>query len=219
MAGAAGGPIQQTIGQVTSQIPKYMQPYMNNMIPQQPGLVQAGQGGFGQGTPSSLPPGFQSPYANYGFDSGFQNYLDQRYMMGQSAQDMGQYSYDPTNKMFTLNGAYLSPGTPTPTMSLADMMNRYQNPYQPPTMPLNKPGTFNPYNRPGQPPPFPRFGGETPRRPFDMPDGRGGMFDPRSGARTAGNPPNQRGPADRNLQPAVLTQGLAGLAGMLQGKQ
>ena len=108
--------------------------------PQQPGLVQAGQGGFGQGTSFSPPPGFQSPYANYGFDPGFQSYLDQRYQLGNQAQDLGQYSYDPTNQMFTLNGAFTYPGAPTSTMSLADMQNRYQNPYQPPTMPLNKPG-------------------------------------------------------------------------------
>jgi hypothetical protein len=63
--------------------------------------------------------------------------------MGTQAQDLGQYSYDPTNQMFTLNGARTAPGTPTPTMSLADMQNRYQNPYQPP-MPINRPGKFNP---------------------------------------------------------------------------
>jgi len=159
--------------------------------PGQPGLVQAGQGGFGQGTPFSPPPGYQSSFADYGFDPGFQSYLDQRNYMGTQAQDMGQYSYDPTNQMFTLNGAYLSPGTPTPTMSLADMQNRYQNPYQPP-MPINRPGKFNPYEgRPNVVQPGPnvpqgprpgaiidprRPGGYNPRpqtQPFQGPQQRG----------------------------------------------
>lgn len=132
--------------------------------PGQPGLVQAGQGGFGQSTPFSPPPGYQSSFADYGFDPGFQSYLDQRNYMGTQAQDLGQYSYDPTNQMFTLNGARTAPGTPTPTMSLADMQNRYQNPYQPP-MPINKPGTFNPFDRPGQvrPPNMPFYRNPNPR--------------------------------------------------------
>jgi hypothetical protein len=226
--GGVAGPIQQTAGQVQglpqqSNIPGYAQPYVNKMLhqrPQQPNyqpykgtggvfnpngnVPQPIVGAFADGkgsvpTPQPGQPGFQSPYANYGFDPGFQSYLDQRYQLGNAAQDMGQYSYDPTNQMFTLNGAFTAPGTPTQTISLADMQNRYQHPYQPPTMPLNKPGTndfgnrFNPFNRPNQPPPFPRPN-VTPQQP------------------------SQRGPADRNMQSAT-TQGLAGLAGMMQGRK
>ena len=47
-----------------------------------------------------LPPGYQSPYANYGFDSGFQSYLDNQYLG--SMTDAGvNYQYDPTNQTFT----------------------------------------------------------------------------------------------------------------------
>lgn len=135
--------------------------------PGQPGLVQAGQGGFGQGTPFSPPPGFQSPYANYGFDPGFQSYLDNQYLG--SMTDAGvNYQYDPTNQTFTggtMTGRY-SP-IPLNVMQQAAGGDRsvlapyFQSrfPQQPGPVPTVKPGTFNPFDRPGQPPPFPRFGG------------------------------------------------------------
>jgi hypothetical protein len=107
MAGGIGGVLnnpsmqnmqnlQNSVGQQPGQVPQ--QPGQ----PQQPGLVQAGQGGFNPGTPFQrpLPPGYQSPYANYGFDSGFQSYLDNQYLG--SMTDAGvNYQYDPTNQTFT----------------------------------------------------------------------------------------------------------------------
>jgi hypothetical protein len=77
---------------------------------QQPGLVQAGKGGFGQGTPFQmpLPEGYQSPYSNYGFDSGLQSYLDNQNL--RSMTDAGtSFQYDPTNQTFTggtMSGRY-----------------------------------------------------------------------------------------------------------------
>ena len=148
-----------------------------NTRPQQPGLTNSNPGGLfsnalnqtmpgvgttyglgGQPYPGQMPPfqrplpeGFQSPYANYGFDSGFQNYLDQRYYNG-LGMDGGHLEYNPTNQTFTTVGGMKAPGSgPDLPSSLADVMYGYQHPLQPPTMPLNKPGTFNPFDRPGQP--------------------------------------------------------------------
>lgn len=204
MAGAAGGPIQQAVGQ----IPKYMQPYMNNMIPQQPGLVKAGQGGFGQGTPFQMPipEGYQSPYSSYGFDSGLQSYLDNQYL--RSMTDAGtNFQYDPNTQMFngaTMSGRY-NP-IPLNIMQQAASGNQsvlspyFQSKYPQPTgpVPTVKPGT----------PQFPLQPSVNvdPKRPPSF-------LGPRAGVPQTPQP--QRGPADRNIQP-VVTQGLAGL---MQGRK
>jgi hypothetical protein len=55
------------------------------------------QGGKGN---MPLPSHYQSPYANYGFDSGLQSYLDQQNY--RSATDAGtSFQYDPATQTFT----------------------------------------------------------------------------------------------------------------------
>lgn len=86
---------------------------------------------FGQQTSSGVsvnfrPEGYVSPYANYGFDPGFAQYLDNRYYSTRG-MDSGQWNYDPTNQMFTNVGAMRAPGSgPDPTMSLANMQRKYE---------------------------------------------------------------------------------------------
>jgi hypothetical protein len=159
---------------------------------------QGGKGGVYQPMPGQVPPqggkgnmplpeGYQSPYANYGFDPGLQSYLDQQNYRSNFDAGVG-YQYDPTNQTFTggtMSGRY-NP-IPLNVMQQAAGGNRdvlspyFQSKYPQPTgpAPTVKPGTFNPFNRPGQPTPLPA------QRP-------------------------QRGPVDRNIQP-ITTQGLAGL--------
>jgi hypothetical protein len=89
-------------------------------MPQQPGQpqvpVQGGKGGVQQPTiPAQggkgnmpLPEGYQSPYANYGFDPGLQSYLDQQNYRSTFDAGVG-YQYDPTNQTFTggtMSGRY-----------------------------------------------------------------------------------------------------------------
>ena len=142
---------------------------LQNSLGQQPGLVQAGQGGFGQGTPFQrpLPEGYQSPYANYGFDSGFQSYLDNQYLGSMS--DAGvNYQYDPINQTFT-GGTMAGRYNPIPlnVMQQAAGGNRdvlspyFQSKYPQPTgpAPTVKPGMPQ---MPRQPMP-----GQGPQRPFN----------------------------------------------------
>jgi len=111
-------------------------------MPQQPGQPIPSAGGKGQpsfpfqgqppGQPSPgasanfRPEGYVSPYANYGFDPGFSQYLDNRYY-NTRGMDGGQLNYDPTNQMFTTVGARRAPGSgPDPTTSLANMQRTYE---------------------------------------------------------------------------------------------
>ncbi len=139
-------------------------------------------------------PGFQSPYANYGFDPGLQSYLDNQYRM--STMDAGvNYQYDPTNQTFTggtMGGTY-NP-IPLNVMQQAaggnrDVLNSYYQPRFP-----QQPGYIPPQVKPGMPQmpqpmspqmPFPRFGGNDRRDNRD--DRNEGRYNPRP------QTPQQRG--------------------------
>jgi hypothetical protein len=93
--------------------------------------IQNPQQPFGQQTSpgvsmNSRPEGYVSPYANYGFDPGFAQHLDNQYYLNRG-MDGGQWNYDPTNQMFTNVGGMRAPGSgPDPTMSLANMQRTYE---------------------------------------------------------------------------------------------
>lgn len=146
-----------------------------------PGPRIPAQGGK---TQPALPPGFQSPYANYGFDPGLQSYLDRQNYM--SNNDAGvAFQYDPTNQTFTggTRGGTYNP-IPLSVMQQAaggnrDVLNPYfQSRFPQPTGPV-------PTIKPGMQP--------RPTLPVQQP-----TLAP------------SRGPAPRTIQPMV-TQGLAGL--------
>jgi hypothetical protein len=141
--------VGQTAGQVTGQ-PVGQTPYQNQ-----------------------IPDGYQSPYANYGFDSGLQSYLDNQYIG--SATDAGTaFKYDPTTQSFTgstMGGRYnaipLSVMQQTASGTGPGLASYYQSNFPTPSTPYFQSRSpqpvsiqpFNPYNRPGQPTPFPGFGG------------------------------------------------------------
>jgi hypothetical protein len=79
-------------------------------MPQQPGQPQLNdplnRGGMPFQRP--LPEGYQSPYANYGFDPKLQSYLDNSYLGSMTDAGVG-WNYDPTNQTFTggtMSGQY-----------------------------------------------------------------------------------------------------------------
>jgi hypothetical protein len=127
--------------------------------PQQPGFgQQPGQMPQKPGQPFQmpLPEGYQSPYANYGFDPGLQSYLDQQNYRSTFDAGVG-YQYDPTNQTFTggtMGGTY-NP-IPLNVMQQAAGGNRdVLNPYFQSRFP--QPTTPPPTVKPGMPQ-FPRFG-------------------------------------------------------------
>ena len=257
--GGIAGPIQQvanTVGQVPQQ-PGQQPGRPNNFNPRQPGRPQQpGQNPLvnysNPGQPMMpqmpqqpgqmpifqrpLPEGFQSPYANYGFDPGLQSYLDNSYL-GSMTDGGVNWNYDPTNQTFTggtMGGSY----NPVPLSVMQQSANGtgpgltsyFQSRFPQPTspMPTVKPGTFNPFDRPGQP--TPHIMPQPFRNPYDPSrwqvgaDGqpiRPTILPPQPGRQQPGSPvvqpgPNvfpqqpQRGKADRGLQPAT-SQGLGGL--------
>jgi hypothetical protein len=131
--------VGQTAGQVTGQ-PVGQTPYQNQ-----------------------IPDGYQSPYANYGFDSGLQNYLDNQFV--RSTMDAGVgWNYNPTNQTFT-GGTMAGNYNPVPLNVMQQVAGGDQSALTPYFQSrFSQPVTtqpFNPYNRPGQPTPFPGFGGNT----------------------------------------------------------
>ena len=109
------GPLPRGVGDVFPTPPGGGYPPMQPQVP--------AQGGKGN---RPLPANYQSPYANYGFDSGFQNYLDTRYNNG-LGMDGGHLEYNPTNQTFQTVGGMKAPGSgPDPTTSLANMQRTYE---------------------------------------------------------------------------------------------
>jgi hypothetical protein len=196
-AGGKGGIINNPQLQQTMQLAQSLQ---------QPGRPIPPQGSKGN---RPLPEGYQSPFANYGFDPGLQSYLDQQMYRSYTDGGVG-FQYDPTNQTFTggtrsgsynpiplsvmqqaaggnrdvLNPYFQSrfpqPTTPPPTIKPGMDINQIKEMYRGQPRPMQPQGPQQPFN----PRPYPGQGNDIAIAP---------PYNPNAGIEQVQARPQQRG--------------------------